>query len=191
MYESDTEYAARRLNGTVVKAVAGYLFLVDNTYRSPDGRLVHSGTNLRSNLPEYLFHSDLDLTPIPLGMVNLRTGMVYVSRKPMRRYWRQGFSEACMTVKHFSGDRGRVPYKLLEQPLENAYPTFRSALTSLKRSSSPHNSKAFSRDFGLEKIDNIVHVIYRGYRVGEVQDDVPILTPRHAFLQEHLQEVVN
>lgn len=183
MYD-DFDYAARRLNETLVRKVTGELFYINRCLW--EGREIScNGEDLINEVNETLPLSRIDLIPIPLGYVNTPQGMVFTGRKPMRRDWRQGLSRNSMFVKGM--DRSRLNLKWLRQPVYNQYPSVNRALEnfSLKKS-----SVAVSRDFGLKREGEIVNLYYRTNHVGRYQDGHLVLNPEKFFLQEHLNKTV-
>lgn len=184
MYD-DLDYAAKRLNSTMVRLNTGEPFYVENTYLSPTGDIRHIGTQMIAGTTVDVLHTDLDLTPIPLGFVNVSKRMVFIERKPMRRDWHQGLHHnsiaTCGVVRP-----DQVQLSWLIQPITNQYPTFQRALKDL----TTRISIAFSRDFGLEKAGADTLLRYRRYIVGNVVDGRLSLLPNKIFLQQHLEEVV-
>jgi hypothetical protein len=186
MYQDDIDYATRRLNNTVVRLQDGSPFYVTRTFYNEDGMMCHHGRNLSTNETQTVFHSDLNLEPVPLGFINTSSDMVFVARKPMRRDWKQGLSHNSMvTYGRLRPDE--VNLKLLVQPILRQYPSFSRALQSLK---GKKNSIAFSRDFGLTKKDGDILLCYRQHEVGSLVDDLPTLYSSKTFLQQHLDEAM-
>jgi hypothetical protein len=68
----------------------------------------------------------------------------------------------------------------------NRYPSFGEALGELWRM----RSKAFSREFSLQKEGGKIAVLYRSYKVGEVVDGKPVLLESKRFLEQHLNEAM-
>ena len=64
MYEDDPEYAARRLNNTLVRKANGNPFYITRTTVSEDGVLTHRGEDFVTDEAEYVPHSSLDLEPV-------------------------------------------------------------------------------------------------------------------------------
>ena len=183
MYD-DVEYASRRLNNTLVRLKNGDPFYIRETFDN-DGIIYHSGSNISKDTDEIVKHEELDLTPVPLGFVNLTKRMTFICRMPMRRDWRQGLHHGNIVTCGAVNVRD-VHLNWLIQPIKNQYPNFRRALQDLKNRS----SIAFSRDFGLLKGADSVILRYRRYDVGEIKDDVAVLFPNKTFLQQHLDEAV-
>lgn len=185
MYEDDIDYASRRLNNTLVRKLSGDPFYINRTMYDGQGKMIHVGTNLVSNESETVYHSDIDLEPVPLGFINTSSDMVYVARKPMRRDWRQGLSHNSM-ITYGKLRPEEVNLKLLVQPILQKYPSFPRALQSLEKK----NSIAFSREFGISKRGAELQLVYRQHKVGVVTDNVPVLDANKTFLQQHLLEAM-
>ena len=185
MYEDDIEYASRRLNNTLVRTLSGDPFYINRTMYDGQGGMIHIGTNLATNEPQTVFHSDIDLEPVPLGFVNTSSDMVYVARKPMRRDWRQGLCFNNM-ITYGKLRPEEINMKLLVQPILQKYPSFPRALQSLEKK----NSIAFSREFGISKKNGELQLVYRQHKVGVVLDCIPTLDANKLFLQQHLSEAM-
>lgn len=182
MYEDDVEYAAKRLNETLVRKMDNSLFFVTSTEMGEQG-VVHHGINYATDKGETVPHKDILLEPIPLGFVNSTANMLYVCRKPMRRDWRQGLSTNSLVV--YGELRRSFNMKLLVQPLTNQYPSFNTALGLIEKK----ESVAFSRDFGLTQKEETL-LVYRKYPVGKIVNGVAVLNRDKFFLQQHLEEAV-
>ncbi len=180
-YADDIDYAAKRLNNSVVRKLDGTPFYVGRTTLG-GASLLHVGTNLVLNDEEVVAHEDLDLEPIPLGYVNIGKDMTYVMRKPMRRDYRQGFSHNSMATC------GRIPPTSVElrkivQPVLRQYPTFSQCIAAV----ASKVAIAFSRDFGLTNTNSLY---FRGKLVGRTRPDGPVLNDDKLFLQQHLNEAL-
>jgi len=184
MYEDDTDYAARRLNETLVRKVDGTPFQIRTTGRDENNKLTHTGINYNSNRIETVRHDEILLEPVQLGFVNTRSNMLFVCRKPMRKDWRQGLSTTSIV---YYGNMGRDDFsmKLLVQPIMNQYPSYGTALGMLDKK----QSVAFSRDFGLVAGEEMA-LVYRKYTVGKIMGKLPVLNKNSFFLQQHLEEAI-
>ncbi len=180
-YADDIDYAAKRLNGTVVRKLDGSPLYIGRT--APGGNsLLHTSTNFVTGEDEVVAHEDLDLEPIPLGYINLGKDMTFVMRKPMRRDYHQGFCHnniaTCGRISPLS-----VELRTLVQPVLKRYPTFSQCLAAI----SSKSAIAFSRDFGFTR-HNVLH--FRGHPVGKVEAGVAVLNNDKFFLQQHLDEAL-
>lgn len=184
MYEDDIDYAAKRLNETLVRKVDGSPFQIRTTGRDDEGRLIHNGLNYTNNRLETVRHDEILLEPVQLGFVNTRSSMLFVCRKPMRKDWRQGLSSTSL-VYYGNFGRGDFNMKLLVQPITNQYPSYETALDMLDKK----QSVAFSRDFGLAGGDETT-LVYRKYAVGKIMGKLPVLNKNSFFLQQHLEEAI-
>jgi hypothetical protein len=190
MYYDDPEYAAKRLNDTLVRLNTGEGFYVIRVCQDPElcsGPYGVYGRKLSGGSKEWFTLDNIDLTPVPLGFVNTTYGMVFVCRRPMRKDWKQGLSFNSM-ITYGPVASHDLSFELLQQTINNAYPTLERSVAELE---SKKKSMAFSRDFGLSKReDNCIHLIYRKYDVGTMASSVPRLSPKYSFLQQHLDEVI-
>ena len=184
MYEDDIDYAAKRLNNTLVRLENGDPYFVYDTSFNGVGGLCHRGQNLVTGIDLSVEHTTLNLEPVPLGFINTKSSMVYVCRKPMRRDWKQGLSHnSLMTYGHLSPRD--INFKMLVQPVTQQYPSFKQALKALEKK----DSLAFSRDFGLSRKEKVL-LVYKQYSVGEIRDELPILDPSKFFLEQYLADVM-
>ena len=184
MYHDDLEYAQRRLNNTLVRLSNGHPFMVLNTRFNENFRVVCEGEDLKLRELKTAPLTDIDLTPVPLGFVNAEGGKVaYVSRKPMRRDWKQGLSNNSISVW---GDGRFNSFRALVQPILKEYPSFARALEQIQT----RKGVAFSRDFALINSDNQIKLFYRKYEVGVVVNRRPVLNPDKFYLEQHLNESV-
>lgn len=185
MYDDDPDYAAKRLNGTLVRLISGTPFLVSNVSRNDDGVLGVSGRDLVSEQVSWVKLSGLNLEPVPLGFVNLSGDMVFTCRKPMRKDWKQGLSSNSL-VTYGRLSASEINFKTLAQPILNQYPSYARALYDIKK----RDSIAFCRDFGLSRVGLDITLVFRCYSVGKVEGNRAILNHDKAFLQQHLEEVI-
>jgi len=180
----EAAYAAERLVNTIVRynGKAVKIITIDM-----DGgvalKYLVSGRNDVCKL------ADLDITPVPLGYVNVGTYATYVSRSPVRRDWKQGLRTNTMRC---TGDRFRpeeIPNKSLALAIENVYPSLNDAFSAIDAGV---NAMAFSRDFAL--IGNR-GIMYKGIvEVGnflDKKDKRYHLNDNAKWLLESLEEVVN
>jgi len=186
-YGDDADYAIRRLSGTIVKTTKGTPIYIYRMGMDPEKGISGLYQNLVTGEDGHKFQlSDVDLEPVPLGFVNTESHAVYVSRRPIRRDWKQGLSEV-NAVLSTGGRLGDFDRKLLVQPILNQYPSFMFVKSSLASLGSKA-SKAFSRNFALKKSGAMVKVMYKSHEVGEVRENIPVLDPKFFFLTEHLQQ---
>lgn len=131
----------------------------------------------------------IDLTPVPLGMVNVPGGIVHVCRSPHRQ-WKIGLSSRNVSMKilHCKTDKAlvaanRLPFsEHLEDTILGKYPTLDKILGMARPIG------AFSRRFGV--IDK--HLAYRTrHRVGKIIHGRPVLDDNFFYLREVLMEDLN
>lgn len=186
LYKDDVEYAAKRLNGTLVRT-NNRLFEVVRTTLNDRAQVMHEGVFVDDGSAAWVSHEDIDLTPVPLGYINTTGGCHYLGRKPMRRDWRQGLSRNSLFVYGTLGRR-EIRWDWLEQPVYNRYPTFARVLESLK---GKRSAMAFSREFAISKqIDGQLSLCYRTKPVGAVIDGTATLSPQYVFLSQQLSNAM-
>jgi hypothetical protein len=181
VYYDNVEYAAKRLDNTLIRKDDGTPFFVYDTFLK-EGKVVCVGKNMITTERGQEDLSGLDLTPVPLGFANLGGKMVFACRRPMRRDWKQGLSVNNLIL--YGADKQGFSFDALIPTILNNYPTFTECLTYVKKTR--NRSMAFSRDFGLTSKEGGPHLIYRKYPVGTIIEGVPVLTPEKFFLEQHL-----
>ncbi len=188
MYHDDIEYAAKRLSNTMLCLRTGMPFIISHVEK------VGSRTKIRG----YAYPSadanpdesevdldDLDLTPVPLGNVNIKDKCYFAARKPMRKDWCQGLSKNALLVQDIVNKKViSLNFSNLVPTVLGQYPKF-NHLVALKAF---RGHQAFSRDFSLLMDKDGTTLYYRFYKVGDVKGGIPFLTPDKLFLREHLQE---
>lgn len=186
MYYDDLDYARKRLDGTLVNTNGGEPFLVDNITIDGSGTMVCYGTNLSSDTVETVNLSDIDLSPVKLGFVNIGGRMIYACRKPMRKDWKQGLSLNTLIV--YGGDKRDLGLRGLTKTVMGVYPSFGDCVSYVRKTK--NRSMAFSRDFGLSDKGGVTTLMYRKYDVGKLVGDLLVLNPQSFFLEQHLAEAL-
>jgi len=185
VYYDNVEYAAKRLDGTLIRKNDGSPFVVIETFLTGNS-VVCSGNNLLSGEGEIVDLSALDLTPVPLGFANIEGKMIFVCRKPMRRDWKQGLSPNNLVL--YGAEKRGFSFSSLVNTILNKFPTFEECLVYVNKTR--NRSMAFSRDFGITSKDGGPYLIYRKYSVGTVIDGIPVLSPDKFFLEQHLSSAM-
>jgi len=181
MYNDNLEYAAKRLDMTLIRKANGNPFYVHSTSKS-GGRVFCLGVDQVTMEASEIALDDLDLTPVPLGFFNIGGKMVFACRKPMRKDWRQGLSTNSLVL--YGADKRDFNLSSLTHTILNKFPSYQEALTYNKKTR--NRSMAFSRDFGVSDKTGELLLIYRKYTVGRIIKDVPVLSPDKFFLEQHL-----
>lgn len=181
MYHDDVEYAAKRLDNSLVRKTNGHPFLVSCTKKKKEG-IFCIGTNLYTLSQEEVFLEDLNLLPVPLGFFNLGGKMIFACRKPMRKDWKQGLSVNNLVL--YGAEKRSFAFPSLTHSIMGIYPTYEDAIVYTRKTK--NRSMAFSRDFGISNKDNTSLLIYRKYIVGEIKKDVGVLFPNKYFLEQSL-----
>lgn len=141
-------------------------------------------------------HSDIDMTPIPLGLMSNKSKMSehnsgWVVRQPLRLY-KIGLSRSNVKIEnvepHHTG-RYRSHYsdfmlsKELRDTVAGDYPTYKECL---KTSANDGNVLAFSRRFAV--LGDKLYYKALGVAIGEAAPSGPSLDENCFFLKEALQE---
>lgn len=206
-YRDDIEYANKRLSSTYVLTTDKKLMLVNSIGEQIDpktnkSQLFASGIKigfedkLKNDSPNYglptvlVNVSELNLAPLTLGYIYSARDQraVYLSRYPMRQIYKQGLHTNAISFS-LGSKHSLTPDELLS-PVFNVYPSIRVAYElAVKRGS----VVPFCRDFAIEHKGSIE---YRGRDiVGKIEfadkKVVPVLDPKFAYLQQHLDWSLN
>ena len=179
MYSDNIEYAANRLEGTIVM-LEGEPIRVDSVLDcgTVEFRYLNSGLSGECDL------DDLDLVgQNNLGYVNINNTAAHLVRVPMREDWRQGIRMANLS---FSGDEGfhDLPWKELRETILGIFPSFTKAKHMVTEEG--YDKVAFSRHFAVDSDSNI---LYKERVVGKFGFMVE-LADKFRYLYEHLNSVV-
>lgn len=167
MYDDD-RHARLRLCDSLVLTKRGTPILVNDVI---NGKVVYSiGPELSRRGSCDL--SKVNVSPPPLGYLNLYRGCTFLSRVPKRRDWRQGLRPN--NVKTGSGDS--ATFSMINSYYRQKYPSFQEALLK--------GSCAFSRVFAVDGSA----LMYKGGLVGNIINGEPRLLPEYEFLSGLLEE---
>lgn len=139
---------------------------------------------------DYAKVSDLNLTPVPLGYVESAGDVLYVTRKPTRKY-KQGLTQENMVAKDVLSGRLvalRIDDKGLSKAILGQYPSIEEAFQQCREGS---GIVPFSREWAVANYKEELCVMHKGGVVGYVGDDNIMLSPDKYFLKESLMEVLN
>lgn len=154
MYEDNVQYAARRLNGTVIQHKGRAIF-VDGI--SENGEVKFTNTEGEY---EYTHLSQLNHAPIPLGYCQNGNGKwAWVCRVPKRNDWRQGHHPNNIHAFYninpkYHQELGLESFDFL---LRGAYQPYHECLK---------NDGAFSRNYCFEKSK----LYYKADPIADVQE---------------------
>lgn len=186
-YGADFEYAQRRLSNTFVLSTSGKLLQIMSLVAAKDGLDVLA-EDVASGVAIGLPASELDMTPLTLGYSYIQDSKraSFLSRIPARNINKQGL--VFNAVKSSHCHNRYLCGKHLLQPVFNQYPTLSEALKLLSGKDKPA-SVPISRHFAISADHKIE---YRGsLYVGELNEKKqPILYPKSAYLQQHLDSVI-
>lgn len=180
MYGTDYNYAATRLNETVVRHEGELVEVmrVDGDNGTTSVVNVVTGSEQRVPLAE------LDVSPLSLGYINHQGTATYVVRQPKRRDWRQGTRRGNLTTLRGLG-MGNIAYGMLARTVKGEFPSFTKVL---KSHLTVKDSIAFHRDWAVARNGDL---LYKSVgKVGLVADGEPQLATKYAYLDEALKEAV-
>lgn len=183
-YESEADVKLRLQQSLVRKGKEPvYVQAVENK----DTVVIH---NCVTGRKERVDVSELDLSPVPLGYVISDGEVVYVTRKPTRRY-KQGLTTENMVVRDVLRNRFTklsVNDKGLCKTVLGTYPSVEEAFQECR------NGKdiiPFSREWAVANYKDELCVMHKGNVVGYVGDESVMLSPDKYYLKESLMEVLN
>jgi hypothetical protein len=179
----DQRYVSGRIMGTVVRLKEQPVLVTgENGDNSFSVRVLKTGRNKVVNL------HDLDPSSPPLGYTNVGGASFYLSRRALRRDWRQGLRHSNITVLCNNNRQKKFTfegYSSLVAPILNEYPSFKECC---KRVKDIFTSSAFSRAFA---VNEDMLLVYKGSAVvGAVKNGVPVLEKDFFWLQEYLDEIM-
>lgn len=134
--------------------------------------------------------SDLNLTPVPLGYVERDGEVLYVTRKPTRKY-KQGLTQENMVAKDVLSGRLvalRIDDRGLSKAILGQYPSIEQSFQQCRDGA---DIVPFSREWAVANYKGELCVMHKGSVVGYVGDDNVMLSPDKYFLKESLMEVLN
>ena len=159
-YHNDPDYAANRLNQTVVKNKKGdTLFFVRNVHSCEKDDVIFDVFNLVNDKNERVSIKEFVLEPFPLGFTYMNKSLVYLARFPYRTYKQGIYSGNVNFTKRLSDNYHPVPstveyYKIFLLPALNDYPPFSLRKEMLKNGFSDF---AVNRDVFVTKSNKIIY----------------------------------
>lgn len=129
--------------------------------------------------------SDLDISPVPLGYINMNNDAYFSMRKPIRGYWKQGLGEGNFVTLSVKPLRV-IPFVEVYDTIMNNYPKSYDVLDELDKNK--RMEKAFHRHWSLSKEDGPIRIMYRGAIVGQYNGNY-VLNKGYEYLTEYLGEV--
>lgn len=173
-----SEWFTHKIANSVVRH-RGHPVLVQRSARKRNHWEVMRLSDKRS----YTVHRGyLDLSPIPLGYVQVLNRAVYVSRVPTRS-WKIGLS-SCNLSSGTIGFQNLIGLSNFSQTVKGEFPSLEECLEE------GEGSRAFSRNWAIKMLDKTTLLSYRGKDVGYIVDGEPQLVKCYEFLQEDLEEVL-
>lgn len=181
-YGTDYGYANDRLSGTLVR-YEGYPCFIHNINLS-DGRVSASFLTTDRFKDQNLYLKYFDLSPVPLGYVNLKSAVSYVLRYAKRQY-KQGLRSNTLS---FKGPRVSMESPEFADSIMNRFPELETCLDYVENEEK--QSIAFHRKFAIRKTSKNIMLDYRGFSCGALRKDKLSLEPKFLHLQESLEEAI-
>lgn len=179
-YCDDYEYARDKLTGSYIQHEN---VLAEVVEVFSDCRVVLMGLDGREFIANL---SELNLEPPKLGYVNMNPFACYVSRMPVRHF-RQGFRRNTIRATNsLLGNMGIHIDKSFLNCYKNIYPDLDHAVESVYNEES--SSKAFSKNFAVSRMEELISLDYKGRQVGRVNTKTQDVTLDNNFL--FLEEVL-
>lgn len=187
MYSSDDpDYARQRLVNTIIMhngkavVVTNIKRIAANKPLEVSAQEILTGDLVADKIVNY------DLTPIKIGFINHGRECAYVTRKPLRNDWRQGFRWSQAVVHYASGG---VLYENVNiaKAAENLYPEIDEIREMVRRRG---GTLAWCHNFAL---NNAEQIFYRGFgKIGELVDRTNkyILDNEFSWVEERLKKVL-
>tara|TARA_R110000772_G_scaffold129472_2_gene237615 strand:+ start:30525 stop:31067 length:543 start_codon:yes stop_codon:yes gene_type:complete len=177
----EPDYANSRLNRTVVRLGNIPVYVV-NVRGDKQCEVLH---DINKEEEVALVHLD-DLNPLSpaLGYTNYNGKALYLSRKPLRRDYRQGLRTSQVEV--MVGNRGDNSIKLIMRCITGDFPTIQRANEKLIDGA---RSVAISRDVCLTRNGIKINVMYKWHVVGLYKDGAIVLNEKYSFLRKLVEKI--
>ena len=175
------DYAESRLAGTLVRHNDVPVYV-----RGVNSSLVCFVRDVLQGNEYEVSIDDLNLKSPPLGFVNDGHSCFYISRRPMRRDWRQGVRTN--TVVNQTVKDMQVSKRTIALCMKGKYPKKSVALSKLRTGV---REIAISREFSLSMLGKKVMVNYKWYgTVGNLTPKGVSLQPKWKYLLNRFKEAV-
>ena len=178
----EPDYANSRLNRTVVRLGNIPVYVV-NVRDDKQCEILH---DINKEEEVALVHLD-DLNPLSpaLGYVNSNGRAYYLSRKPLRRDYRQGLRTTQVEV--MVGDKNARSVKLIMRCITGDFPTLQRANEKLIDGT---NSIAVSRDVCLKRMaGGKINVLYKWNTIGVYKDKAFVINEKYSFLRKLVEKI--
>lgn len=138
----------------------------------------------KSEIPDIRKVEDLNIEPVPLGYINLRSKAVYLRRIPRRR-WKQGLSSESLDKRIGTT---AICSRSMANCITGRYPSLEKALSRVKEGLL---SSAFDRDWAISTGVVNPDLRYKGTVVGIINNEgLPTLSLDNQYLHECLEGVM-
>lgn len=181
----DKNYASGRLIGTIVRYKEKPVIVQDMS-----GDIVKIKNLLTGDYEDGMYPY-LDINPVPLGYVNTKGNVYYVSRCPMRKDWKQGLRS--QTIRAILiGDTYPVSHELnmkdVARTIIGDFPSLSASIKKLK--DGDVSAIAFSRSFALDSVGNIWHKAIRNIGKLDFKTLKKSIKDEFFWTKEELEECV-
>lgn len=188
MYEKDANYAAQRLNNTIIRLKEGTPILVmdvKNSKEKENPEVTYQILGSKDEIFHRCLYKAVDVTPVPLGFALTNRGAMYLQRQPKRNDWRQGLRRANY-VAAMGGDKRRLTDKQLRDCINGKYLNMELALDE---SDNLGLAVPWCREFAFKPSKNRMGIHYKWFgEVGTFVNDLPDLHEGFDHLNELLEE---
>ena len=183
--------ASARLDGTIVfyQKKAMYVRGIDDRLRLVGYTVLDTNdVTVEQDNPE------LSMICPEVGFINTPDATHYFMRQPMRR-WKQGIDLRAL-VCPYSGIRARgvIDERMLAMCLESRYPSFEEvaggSISHNPFKSVEKRGQAFSKHFAVGYDAEGKALLWKGRKVGIVEERTPVLSTKYQWLQESLEGVI-
>lgn len=195
----DEQHARTYLIGSIIRYKNKPIYIKDlqNTERGGDHlkkyKVIYTPVGEDDNSILFIPNARIDMTPVPLGMMNTNSHTWYVQRNPSRG-WKVGLDSSNISYQIISGqaleNMGKnkpnhgFNSRYLNKCIMGDYPTYKEALRKI--SEGDRFSTAFSRKFAVNRGGLVFKSI--DDTIGVCERKGPVLFDHFQYLQEVLEE---
>lgn len=189
----DITHAIRYLVGCII-LINDRAAYIRNIIMDNGETIVFQYLNPASRKEEFikLYHPNVDLSPVPLGWVNLTDNSIaYASRFPVRD-WHVGLHPSNFSLVYaqpsmnIAGANHVFMFPQLANCIEGKYPSFKDALEIHHKNNGANYAVAFSRSFALSNgklVKGVINTV-----VGGIKEDFLVLSKNYSYMLDKLVE---
>lgn len=191
----NVEHAQRYLPNSIIrlKGIPIYVGHVEGGGKRGSLRLTYNYLGDPDSSFIYLPNKDVNMNPVPLGFINLKSGTFYICRCPIRA-WKIGLSANNIRIFRAVGSPNTIwnlgerqevlMSKEMEDTILGRYPSYREAVDTSEKEG---RLVAFSRSFGCLEGKTLVYKFLED-PVGTCNRLQPKLSEGYQFLDKVLEE---